>query len=80
MKAIGHPIFCDTVYNGGRNNIKSYDNRFSSKLTNALKQLNRVALHASKIEFNLPSTNSKIAFQADLPKDIASTIEILKNE
>ena len=80
MKAIGHPIFCDTVYNGAGDNIKSYDNRFSSILTNALKQLNRVALHASKIEFTSPSTNSKIAFEADLPKDILSTIEILKND
>ena len=79
MASIGHPIFCDELYNGGKKNIKSFDTQWFSKLNIAMKKLNRVALHARKIEFNLPTTNNKVAFEADLPDDMKSVIDIIKN-
>ena len=79
MHSIGHPIFGDTMYNGGSKNIKSFDLMFSSKLTMALKEINRVCLHARKINFKLPSTNEIVEFKVDLPCDMKSLLGIFNN-
>tara|TARA_B100001123_G_scaffold442278_1_gene585505 strand:+ start:99 stop:1052 length:954 start_codon:yes stop_codon:yes gene_type:complete len=80
MKSIGHPIFCDELYNGGKKNIKSFESSYSLQLTKAMKNINRVALHAKKIELRLPSTNNKIAFEVDLPDDMKSVLDIVNND
>ena len=80
MNSIGHPIFGDTMYNGGLNNVKSFDSKFSSKLEIALKKINRVCLHAKKIKFKLPSTSKFIEFEAEVPDDIKLLLKTFKND
>ena len=80
MQSIGHPIFGDSVYGGGRNKIKSYHKNYSSKLNKIFKLLNRVALHARIIEIIHPRTGKKMKFEAETPKDIRRAVNLLNNE
>ena len=79
MKSIGHPIFCDEVYNGGVKYAKSFHVRYTHIINCLFKAIKRVALHAHKISICHPETMENIEFEAPLPKDLQRALEILKN-
>ncbi len=61
MKHLGHPLLGDTLYGG----------------TREAALFGRQALHAYKLEFNDPFTDSKISAGAELPADMAELREKL---
>lgn len=62
FKAIGHPVVCDKLY-GPKKLICPFG-------------LNRHFLHASSLEFKLPS-GSVIKLEADLPEDLKNFLDML---
>jgi len=80
LKSIGHPIFCDDAYGGGAKYARSFHVKYTQLLNRLLKNVNRVALHAHKLEISHPETNESMLFQAPIPEDLKRALEILKNE
>ena len=66
LSHLGFPIIGDPLYGRKRRFAKSTD----SKLREVIEQFPRQALHASSLGFLHPSTNKKIEFTIELPKDI----------
>lgn len=66
----GHPLLGDSIYGAGR--------RTTARVRKVQEQLGRPALHAWKLEFQHPRTGQPIAFEAPIPKDLASAIESLR--
>ena len=77
MAYIHHPIAGDPVY-GNHIGISPH---LSDSLQEALKTLNRQALHATTLKFFYPTERKNpMIFHAPLPADIAHLIECLKND
>lgn len=62
LKHIGHPVFGDPLYGG----------RKVSKIDRKLLQ--RVFLHAKKLEFNHPATGEKMSFESKLPEELENAL------
>ena len=80
LNSIGHPIFSDDEYSGGKKRIMSYHVKYVQTLKKLFKLIDRVALHAEKIEFRHPENNKKVSFSAPFPDDFNKAVELLKNE
>ena len=80
LNSIGHPIFSDDEYSGGKKRIMSYHVKYVHTLKRLFKLIDRVALHAEKIEFRHPENNKKVSFSASFPDDFNKALELLKNE
>ena len=80
LSSLGHPIFSDDEYSGGKKRIKSYHVKYIKILKRLFKCMNRVALHASKIEFLHPKDNELVSFSVPFPNDFKRAIELLENE
>lgn len=80
LKSIGHPIFHDDKYGGGAKNARSFHVKYTQIISRLFKTVNRVALHAHKIEILHPKTKKKMEFEAELPQDLQRALEMLKNE
>ncbi|MBI44560.1 MAG: RNA pseudouridine synthase [Candidatus Marinimicrobia bacterium] len=77
LNSINHPIFLDDMYGGGDSLIKSYSSEYVPLINQALKKINRFALHAYQIEFIHPTLNKKVNFKAEIPKDISSLLDLI---
>ena len=80
LKSIGHPIFSDNQYSGGKKKIKSYHVKYVQLLNRLFKLINRVALHAQEINFLHPGTGQEVSFSAPFPDDFNKGLELLKSE
>ena len=80
LKSIGHPIFGDGAYGGGQKYAKSFHVKYTQILNRLIKTINRVALHAHYLEITHPGTGEKLNFEAQLPVDLQSALDLLKNE
>ena len=80
LKSIGHPIFHDDAYGGGAKNARSFHVKYTQIINRLFKTVNRVALHAHRLEILHPETEKTMAFEAVLPQDLQSALEMLKNE
>ena len=80
LNSIGHPIFSDDQYSGGKKRIKSYHVKYVKVLRRLFKLIDRVALHAEKIQFIHPDTNKKVSYSAPFPDDFNKALELLRNE
>ena len=80
LSSIGHPIFSDNEYSGGKKRIKSYHVKYIHILKRLFKLIDRVALHAEKIEFTHPKNNQRVSFSAPFPEDFNRALELFKNE
>ena len=76
LSHIGHPIFLDESYGGGKNKSKSFHRKYDLLINDSMKKINRFALHAYKISLNHPLNNKKITFTAPLPNDIKNVINL----
>ena len=79
LKSIGHPILADDMYGGGKKMIKSFHVKYTQILNRLFKNMNRVALHAEKLEITHPTTGDKMRFQAPIPDDMENALNLLRN-
>ena len=80
MQSLGHPIACDPLYGDGKPvYISSLKKNY--KLSRAAEEetpmLNRLALHAWKLEF-ADAAGNQHAFEAPLPKDLKALLQQLR--
>ena len=74
---IGHPLLGDGVYGAG---FKSSARKLASPAAQALEQLDRQALHASKLGFIHPRRNKKLTFTSELKHDMRRLLDALRTE
>ncbi len=74
MAHIGHPLAGDQTYGTG---FKASRNKLPEAAREALKALNRQALHAAILGFEHPCTGKALRFESDPPLELARFIEAL---
>ncbi len=77
LKAIGHPVVADADYSR-RDCLYRSDIFREAPKPEEPPVLDRQALHACRLEFYHPELKKKVSFQADLPKDIKTVLELLR--
>jgi 23S rRNA pseudouridine1911/1915/1917 synthase len=75
MAHIGHPLLGDRIYGAG---FRSAVTRLPAPARDALKSLNRQALHASTLGFEHPTTGQHLNFESGLPHDIDNLLRALR--
>jgi len=75
MAHLGHPLLGDATYGSG---FKTKANRLSEPQKEALKALNRQALHAAILGFEHPRSGEFLRFESPLPPDMAALLEALR--
>ena len=78
MKHIGHTLFADEAYGGHKILAHSKLPKYEAFISNCLSSLNRQALHAKTLGFIHPSTRKPIAFDSNLPDDMETVIEKIR--
>ena len=79
LSHIGYPILNDLLYGGGIDRTKSYDSKYKAKFLEVFKNITRVALHASSIDFFHPKDGKQFSITAPLPKDFLDTVKMLSD-
>jgi 23S rRNA pseudouridine1911/1915/1917 synthase len=77
MAHLGHPLLGDATYGSG---FKTKANRLSEPSKEALRALNRQALHAAILGFEHPRNGEFLRFESPLPQDMAGLLEALRAE
>ena len=67
------------MYGGGKKMIKSFHVKYTQILNRIFKNMNRVALHAEKLEITHPTTGDKMRFQSPIPDDMNNTLNLIRN-
>jgi 23S rRNA pseudouridine1911/1915/1917 synthase len=75
MAHIGHPLLGDATYGGG---FKTALHKLPPPAREALKSLNRQALHATLLGFEHPRTGRALHFESAAPKDLEGLIFALR--
>jgi len=76
MAHIGHPLLGDPVYAAG---FKTSAVRLDAAARKALAALGRQALHAARLAFVHPVTGRRLAFESQLPTDLADLVRALRS-
>lgn len=76
MAYIHHPLLGDPVYSGRLQLPKGA----TPELVNQLRQFRRQALHASELGLVHPVTSKPMSWQAPLPDDMKTLIDVLKKD
>ena len=80
MKHLGHPIVCDDLYGDGKpvfvSSIKRKNFNLSKNEEEERPILSRLALHASKLNFQLVGKSYDL--EAELPKDLRALLQQLR--
>lgn len=74
LSSRGYGVIGDSVY-GGSSKVHAVK---EPQLKNALKKLNRQALHSAKLSFLHPQTGQRLIFFADMPSDMAELCRALR--
>ena len=69
MAHVGHPLLGDGLYGAG---FATKINKVPEPVQQAIKALNRQALHASVLGFAHPATGETLRFVSELPQDLAN--------
>jgi len=75
---IGHHVFGDPHYGGRDERLKGFSPDIREKAKQLLKNINRQALHAERLEFIHPVTGEELSFEASLPEDICVLLKALE--
>jgi 23S rRNA pseudouridine1911/1915/1917 synthase len=75
MKYIGHPIFNDNEYGGDRILKGTTFTKYRQFVENCFKLCPRQALHARSLKIKHPRSGEEMAFESDLPQDMAQVLE-----
>jgi len=78
LSAVDLPILGDSLYGGGKGFFLSEIKPVYRKKAEEKPLLDRTALHAFRISINHPTTNQRISFEADLPKDMRIVLNYLR--
>jgi 23S rRNA pseudouridine1911/1915/1917 synthase len=73
LASVGHPVAGDPVYGGTRTPSSR-----RAEARQALRSLERPALHAARLAFAHPATGERLAFEAPLPPDLTAVLERLR--
>jgi 23S rRNA pseudouridine1911/1915/1917 synthase len=76
MANLGHPLLGDGLYGAG---FRTKANRLTQAQQEALRALNRQALHAAVLGFEHPATGESLRFEGPLPADMAALLEALRS-
>ncbi len=77
---IGHPVFGDPTYNGRQIVAGSGSQKQKAQVQQLLKILHRQALHAKTLGFIHPATKEKMFFDSNLPRDLESLLNSVKEK
>jgi 23S rRNA pseudouridine1911/1915/1917 synthase len=77
MAHIGHPLLGDMTYGAGH---KSSERKLGSEAQAQLDALGRQALHAAELKFEHPVTGKRLAFESELPDDMANVVAALRRD
>lgn len=72
---IKHPLFNDEEYGGNQILKGTTFTKYQQFIKNCFRLLPRQALHAKSLAFNHPVTGKRLAFDSELPADMAQVIE-----
>lgn len=79
MAEIGHPLLGDDLYGSGFRTKLDKLERIAPEAAEALKALNRQALHAFLLAFAHPARAKKVMrFEAEMPEDMERLVEALR--
>lgn len=76
LSHIRHPIIGDTLY-GGRVQLSK---GMTPELITYLRQFKRQALHACKLGFTHPTSGEWVQFEAPLPTDMTTLVQLLRDD
>lgn len=75
---LGHPVLGDPKYGGRRKKLAGLRQAGQKMGQELLRLMPRQALHAQILGFKHPRTGTFMQFEADLPEDMAATLERLR--
>jgi 23S rRNA pseudouridine1911/1915/1917 synthase len=75
LSSLGHPLLGDPLYGGG---FKTKANKLDEAGRQALRALDRQALHAAVLGFAHPATGEHLRFAANLPPDMEALEKALR--
>lgn len=75
MAHLGHPLLGDVAYGSG---FRSSAAKLSPEAQEALKSLNRQALHATVLGFEHPASGRSLRFESPAPDDFAKLLAALR--
>lgn len=75
MSHIGYPLVGDDLYTGKHVTVGDFD---PSQSDAASPLLTRQALHAARLGFDHPITNTRVSFEAPMWPDLARAVELLR--
>ena len=75
MAHIGNPLLGDSVYGSG---FRTSATKLSEAAKDALKALNRQALHATSLGFEHPATGKPLRFESPAPEDFGRLLASLR--
>lgn len=78
LSSSGHPVFGDEMYGGRVPHSVNITSGMKLTIKNLLEQMPRQALHARLLSFVHPHSKEKLLFTSDLPADMTSIIEKIK--
>jgi 23S rRNA pseudouridine1911/1915/1917 synthase len=77
---VGNPLLGDPVYGGRRQRSPASTGRVRTTFERLMKLVPRHALHASRLSFTHPETQSRLTFTTALPADMRLALETLYRE
>ncbi len=75
LQSINHPIVGDTRYGG-----QTWKGVQDPAKRKALREFDRIALHASKLEFEHPARGDQIVLRSRLPEQFESLLRVLRRD
>lgn len=78
MRYLGHPLFNDAAYGGDRIHKGPPTKKYQQMIRNLMDALPRQALHAKTLAVTHPASGERLAFESDLPEDMAAALAKLK--
>jgi 23S rRNA pseudouridine1911/1915/1917 synthase len=74
LASLGHPVAGDATYGGRRDPASK-----RSRSREALRGLERPALHAARLAFDDPATGRRLSFESPLPEELAALVRTLRD-
>ncbi|MBL0045063.1 MAG: RluA family pseudouridine synthase [Flavobacteriales bacterium] len=75
MRYLGHQLFNDVEYDGGRVVKGTVFTKYKQFVLNAFEICPRQALHAAVLEIDHPATGKRMRFESPLPPDMSALLE-----
>ena len=76
---LGYPIFGDMKYGGGFSKTRGFLPEFTNYYKKKMKNFNRHALHATRLEFTHPATKLPVIFESTLPSDFLNLMNSIES-